>query len=130
MQWLLYDEDDKLHSLHEQYLAADLLVVYCRLSKQQLSDFTTSAFICPGHQVTSLANDTSGISLLTDLSRAERSGKLRISRVAATMLGPNKPLLARIVFSPNRVAWIINLYINFPADRKRHVDMSSVSHGD
>lgn len=38
--------------------------------------------------------------------------------------------LAGIVFSPNRVAWIINLYINFPADRKRHVDMSSVSHGD
>ena len=43
---------------------------------------------------------------------------------------PNKALLALILFSPNRVAWIINLYINFPADRKRHVDMSSVSHGD
>lgn len=43
---------------------------------------------------------------------------------------PNKPHLAGILFSPNRVAWIINLYINFPADRKRHVDMSSVSHGD
>lgn len=43
---------------------------------------------------------------------------------------PNKPHLAGILFSPNRVACIINLYINFPADRKRHVDMSSVSHGD
>lgn len=100
--------------------------------KQQLSDFTTSAFICPGRQVTSLANVTccSGITLLTDLSRAERSGKSRISRMTTTMLAQQTTHLAHILFSPNRVAWIINLYINFPADRKRHVDMSSVSHGD
>lgn len=43
---------------------------------------------------------------------------------------PKKLHLALFLFSPHRVGWIINLYINFPADRKRHVDMSSVSHGD
>lgn len=44
--------------------------------------------------------------------------------------GGGEPHLAKFALSPNRVARIINLYINFPADRKRRVDMSSVSHGD
>lgn len=30
----------------------------------------------------------------------------------------------------NRAARIINLYIDFPADEKRHVDASAASHGD
>lgn len=30
----------------------------------------------------------------------------------------------------NRAAWIINLYIDFPADEKRHVDACAASHRD
>lgn len=105
--------------------------VYCRLKSSCWVIFTTSAFICPGHQVTRLGNDTCFLAFLYQLIYHKPRGVVTQEYHAwQQQCWPNKPHLAPILFSPNRVAWIINLYINFPADRKRHVDMSSVSHGD
>jgi len=104
--------------------------VYCRLrssSWQIFFFFPVSVFICPGHQVTRLANYISTDQLIYHDLRGMVCQEYRRWR---KQCWPNKPQLALILFSPNRVAWIINLYINFPADRKQHVDMSSVSHGD
>ena len=94
--------------------------------------FTTSAFICPGHQVTSLANDAVSLALPCWLIYHEPRGVAGWEYHAwQQQRWPNKSHLAcDSVSLQTKVAWIINLYINFPADRKRHVDMSSVSHGD
>lgn len=103
--------------------------IYCRLISSSWMIFTTSAFICPG-QVTSLANDTWCLAFLFWLIYHEPKGVVsREYHGWQQQFWPNKPHLAQILFF-SRVAWIINLYINFPADRKLHVDMSSVSHGD
>lgn len=115
------------------YTSSIWLLICCLLwtYNHQLSDFTTSAFICPGHQVTSLANDTCFLAFLYWLIYHELRGVVSWEYHGwQQQCWPNKPHLAPTTFPPNRVAWIINLYINFPADRKRHVDMSSVSHGD
>lgn len=56
--------------------------------------------------------------LPTDSSGAESSGEVKIS--GATAAAPAEPHLAGSVFSPNRVARIINLCVTFPADRRRH----------
>lgn len=98
-----------------------------RTYRQQLSDFITSAFICPfGHQVE--RHLLSG-AFFIDWFIARRKERW-VEDTADDNEGGGEPHLAKFALSPNRVARIINLYINFPADRKRHVDMSSVSHGD
>lgn len=110
-------------------MAADLLLLTVNY-KELLSDFTTSAFVLPGHWVTNLTNDTWFLAFWYRLTYHERRRVVRWQQGWQQQCWPHKAHLALSLFSPNRVAWIINLYINFPADRKRHVDMSSVSHGD
>lgn len=69
-----------------------------------------------------------GVSWLTDSSGAERSGELRIS--CATAAAPEELHLAAGVFSPSRVARIINLCITFPADRRHRARVHRVTEID
>lgn len=114
---------------HAACFGCQFVVVYCGLKRnswvllQHLPSFAQAIESAAPHMPLE-----SAMALVTDLSGAGAVVGWRCD--GWRQYWPNTQLLARAVFSPNRVAWIINLYINFPADRERHVDMSWASHAD